>query len=336
MSGPRGRAAVLVVNWRGAKLTADCLASLDRAGVARRDVLVVDNGSGDGSAEAVAAAFPDVGMLRLPGNLGYAGGSNRGLERLLAEGYEHVLLLNNDTLVPPGLVERLLSEMDADGRLAFVQPRLVAFDGRTVDNAGGQMDRQGATWMRGRGEDPSASHPRGGFFYVSCACGLVRAAALREVGLFDERHFMYNEDVDLSWRLRLAGWRLAVADDARCLHAESSTAGTSPRKMGVIWRNRFLTLLKNYGAARLAYRLPRALVASFLWACASAVTQREWRLPWLHLKAVAWNARHLRATLRERRRVQALRRVRDRDLEPLFVRSVEWRMVREGLRRRMG
>ncbi|HEX2021509.1 MAG TPA: glycosyltransferase family 2 protein [Candidatus Thermoplasmatota archaeon] len=328
-----GRVCVLVLNWRQAKMTEECVRSILAGGFPARDVAVVDNGSGDGSAEALAAALPEASHLALPENLGYAGGNNRAIERALARGYEHVLVLNNDTLVPPGTIERLLAEMDADPGLAAVQPRVVAFDGRTIENAGGECDRQGATWPRGRGEDPARSFPRDGFLYASGACVLLRAEALRTSGAFDGRYFMYHEDADLGWRLLVHGWRLALVDDARCLHAESTTAGASPRKIGIIWRNRFATLLKNYGAWRASYRVPRAVLGTLLVACGVAARQRDWRYPWLWLKAVAWNARHLRSTLRERRRVQRLRKVPDREIERFFCPSVEWRMLRSALRR---
>lgn len=329
------RVAVLVLNWHGAGITLDCLRSLREAGVPADDILVVDNGSTDGSAARLAKEVPEVPLLALPTNLGYAGGNNAGFDRILAEGrHDFVLVLNNDTLVPRGLVERLVAELDAHPTVGIVQPRIVAFDGATIDNAGFEMDRNGATWPRGRGEDPASRFDAESFFYASGACMLVRADVVRALRGFDARYFMYNEDVDFSWRARLAGWGIRLVDEARCLHAESTTAGASPRKIGIIWRNRFATLVKDYGPLRLATRVPFAVLQTGLFALATAVRQRDASFVPLFLRAVGWNVRHLRSTWRERRRVQAGRRSTDRDLVRRMAPSVEWRMVRAALRRR--
>lgn len=330
-----GRVAVLVLNWRQAAVTAACVDSLLKARVEPRDVLLIDNGSGDGSAQQLAERFPDVPLLALTTNGGYTGGNNRGFERVLAEArHEFVLVLNNDTLVPDGLIERLVQEMEEHPGAGIVQPRLVGFDGATIENAGFEMDRNGATWPRGRGEAPGSSFDATSFFYASGACMLVRTEVLRALRGFDERYFMYNDDVDFSWRARIAGWGIRLVDDARCLHAESLTAGTAPEKIAIIWRNRFATLLKCYGIARLLTRVPFAILATGLFALATAVNQRDARFVPLFLKAVGWNVARLGSTMRERSALRAIRKARDRDVMRLAAPSIEWRMVRARLRRR--
>jgi GT2 family glycosyltransferase len=331
-----GRVAVVVLNWNGPGITADCLRSLIDAKVAPSDIILVDNGSTDDSVARFRDEFPGVTLLALPRNTGYTGGNNAGIAHVLEKrGHEFVLILNNDTLVPDGLVPRLVAQMDAHPEAGIVQPRVVSFDRTTVDNAGFECDRNGATWPRGRDLDPAATYDATSFFYASGACMLVRASVLRHVGGFDERYFMYNEDVDFSWRVRLAGWQLRLVDTARCYHAESTTAGTTPTKIGVIWRNRFATLFKNYGPLRLATRVPLAVLGTGVFAAATAVRQRNFRFILLYLTAVGWNVRHLPSTLRERRRVQSLRRVQDRDLDAFWSPSVEWRMVRERFQREL-
>lgn len=330
-----GRTLVLVLNWRQPAVTVDCVRSLLDGGVTAHDVLLIDNGSGDGSAESLANAFPDVPLLALGENLGYAGGNNAGFDRALASGrHEFVLVLNNDTLVPPGLVARLEAALDEDSDVGIVQPRLVSLDGVTIENAGFLMDANGATWPRGRGEPPERAFDATSFFYASGACMLMRTSVLREIGGFDARYFMYNEDVDLSWRARVAGHGVRLLDDARCLHAESLTAGASPQKIGIIWRNRFATLIKNYGALRLWTRVPIAIMGTGVFAILTAINQRDFAFVPLYLRALSWNARNLRGTLRERRRVQRLRRTPDGAIARHFAPSVGWRMVRARFRRR--
>jgi GT2 family glycosyltransferase len=322
------RSCVLVLNWNGPGITRACLRSLAEAKVAAQDVLLVDNGSTDGSPEALAREFPDVRQLVLPRNAGYTGGNNAGFRLLLEEDrYRYALVLNNDATVAPGMLERLERALDDDARCGMAQPKVLWPDG-TVENAGYAMDRYGMTLPRGRGAPGDAAFPSEGWFYASGACVLVRLETLREVGGFDEAYFGYHEDVDLAWRMRLAGWRLAYCDDVVCRHDESTTAGRSPKKIGVIWRNRYRTLLKDYGAARAWLRLPAAVMLTTVVALGVSVKERDPAYVGMHARALAWNARRLPDTLRERRRVQATRRAPDRAVcAAMRRRSVEMDLI---------
>lgn len=333
-----GRTVVLILNWNGKTITLDCVRSFLAIGVAAEDLLVVDNGSTDGSPEAIRKQFPDVLQLVLPTNLGYTGGNNRGFEWIQKQAkWEFVLIQNNDTLAQPGLVGLLEAALDARPRAAMAQPKLLFFDGRTIENAGFLMDRYGVTLPRGRGEAREASFEAEGFFYASGACALTRLSTLRDVGGFDEAYFGYHEDVDLSWRIRLAGHDVVYVDGATCWHDESRTAGHAPTKIGVIWRNRLRTLLKNNRAGRLSWLLPTTLVLMGGYSLGSAVAQRRFAFVSLYFSAIGWNIRKWPDTMRERRRVQALRRVDDGVIARHAARgSIEWKLSMEGIRKRRG
>jgi len=248
------RCAAVVVNWNGGEDNLACIGSLYAQGSDLGLVVLVDNGSTDGSCELVEAHFPQVRVLRNGANLGFGAGSNLGLDVALAAGAETVLFVNNDATLPPGTLRALL---DALGRLpqaGLVGPRvLYADDPRRLWSAGGAVTwRQNLTRLVGHGQSdgPAWRVTREVDFLAGCVL-LARAETLREVGAFDAELFAYNEDVDLALRARAAGHGSWLVGEASALHAPSSSTGggySARRKymMGVnsVW------LLRRWGRAR--------------------------------------------------------------------------------------
>jgi hypothetical protein len=217
----------VVLSWNGRDDTLSALASLTEATYPALSVMVVDNGSHDGSVEAVRAHHPDVRIVALPDNRGFAGGMNAGIETALAGDAAHVLLLNNDMTFEPGFVEPLVEASGADVAAVCAQilfagaPSLVWFAGADYDPRRGYQGRQ--TGYR-RAPVPASTPP-----YVSDrACGgavLMSRTALELVGGFDEELFAYAEDVDWSLRARAAGLRIVVAPGSVVHHAVSASSG---------------------------------------------------------------------------------------------------------------
>lgn len=226
MTAPRVLAVVL--NWRQPDVTLACVQALARQTYPALDVLVIDNGSGDGSAESLTAALPGHTVLALPDNLGFAAGCNIGLRRALDDGYPLALLINNDAFAAADMVARLVAA--ADPGIALLTPRI--FYEAQPDRlwyAGGRQQRwtldlrdtgrglaDGPHWRTSRDVD-----------YALGTCLLVNMAAAAAVGLLDERFFMYFEDLDWSLRLRQAGYRLRLVADARLLHRVAVSSGGS-------------------------------------------------------------------------------------------------------------
>ena len=189
-------------------------------------VIVVDNGSGDGSAETLAAV-PGVELIVNESNVGFAAGNNVAIERLLDEGSEFVWVLNNDTVVEPGTLRELVAVADADPRVGAVGS--VLYDMATPDQVltwgGGALGRWTGRTRDARDEDDRVD-------YLTAASLLLRASALRQVGLFDARYFFTWEDVDLCTRLVAGGWRLEVASRAQVRHRWGGTLEPlSPRRL---------------------------------------------------------------------------------------------------------
>jgi GT2 family glycosyltransferase len=216
---------VVVLNWNGAPDTVACLDSLRQLDYGNSRLLVVDNGSTDDSEARIRAAHPDVELLQSGANLGFGGGCNVGMAHALAQGADYVWLVNSDATVDPAALRALVDAAQSNARVGAVGS--VLFDAR---EPGSQAPDQVQLWGGGRvslwwGRTGHCVEPSAVDF-VSGASVLLRRAALEQVGCFDaQRYFMYWEDTDLGFRLRQAGWQLAVAPGSRLWHKQSASLG---------------------------------------------------------------------------------------------------------------
>jgi GT2 family glycosyltransferase len=223
------RIACVVLNYNGREVTLQALASLARMSYPRFDLLVVDNGSTDGSHAAVAAAFPQVGQVRSERNLGPAGGVNLGLERALAGAYDYVLVLNNDIEVAPDFLTALVAAAEADPGVGCVGPKAYYHsDPERIWSAGGRIRfREAVTAEDGEGELDRGQWDRDREVpYVNGCAMLIRRAALEAAGLWDPTFFLGVEDADFCMRVRRAGYRCRYAHRARLWHLVSHNLGT--------------------------------------------------------------------------------------------------------------
>jgi GT2 family glycosyltransferase len=254
-----GLVSVLVVNWNGARLLESCLASVHAQDYRQVEIIVVDNGSKDGSAE-IAARDAGVRLIRNSDNLGFAVANNLGIEA--ADG-EFVLLLNYDVQLRPDYVSILVSKLAQDSGLGSASGKLLRAEPRdTIDSAGHVMYRN--VWPTNRGEDeldgPAFDAPEE-VFGVCAAAGLYRRAMLEDVKIdgeiLDGTFFAYLEDVDLDWRAQSRGWRSWYEPTAVAIHARSASgAWGSARMQRHILKNRLLLIVKNDGGLGLLGRLP--------------------------------------------------------------------------------
>lgn len=214
------RVDVVVLNWNGWQDTISCLASLKLLDYSNFNLLVVDNGSTDGSVEQIKKAMPSVELLQTGVNLGFGGGCNVGIRHALVRGADYVWLINSDATVDPGALSALV-------RVAEKTPALGAVG--SVLYEANEHDRiqlwGGGTVNLWRGQSHHRRSP-GRLDFISGASVLLRRTALETVDLFDQAaFFMYWEDTDLAFRLRKAGWELAVADDSRVWHKQCASLG---------------------------------------------------------------------------------------------------------------
>ena len=236
------RVTVVVVTWNGAHLLRPCLDSLAVQAVPHR-VLVVDNASTDDT-QQVLAGYPDVEVLRLASNTGFAGGAQAGLERA---GTEYVAYLNNDATAEPGWLAGLLAPLEDDPGVGATTSRMVLASSGRINNAGGALSRWGAGYDRGYGEPdgPPYDTPVDVGFFCGGGCAL-RTRTARELGGFPVEFFLYYEDTDLSWRMGLAGRRIRYAPDSVAHHLHSATSDQASASFAFYnQRNQLLTLVRN-------------------------------------------------------------------------------------------
>ena len=238
-AGSSAHVVVIVLNWCREEDTAECLASLAASDWPRLTVLLVDNASADGSGERLHARFPDVAYLQTGANLGYTGGNNRGFMWALAHGADHVVVLNNDTVVDPACIGHLVRSAESHARIGGVAPKILVHGAPDVTwFAGGDLALTRGTalhrgeYARDRGEDVP-----GPITFMTGCCFLLTRDALERVGGFEESFFAYNEDVDLSYRLLQAGYTLHYEPRAR-LHHKVPPAGTQPSAFQIQQRDR--------------------------------------------------------------------------------------------------
>jgi hypothetical protein len=287
------RAAVVVPNWNGVRWLPGLLDSLAAQTRPADEIVVVDNGSTDGSLELLGER--GVRTVSLSRNTGFAHAANRGIEAVSADA---VALVNTDVELEPDWLARALAPL-ADPAVGSVATKMVLLDDPDVlDDAGDELRRDGVAHQRGHGKRDDGRFAVPGEAFSACAGAAVyRRAAVMEAGGFDERLFSYLEDVDLGLRLRLAGWRCAYVP-AVARHARHGSSGQLDRAVDAwVARNTVLLVAKAFPLRWIwpvAYR-------QLSWTREAA---REGRLG-EHLRGLAMALPLLPAMLRERRRLRA-------------------------------
>nr|MDQ6927913.1 glycosyltransferase [Actinomycetota bacterium] len=326
--------SVIIVNMDGAEHLRTCLDSVATQDYPRQllDVIVVDNGSSDDSLDLIAS-YPEVRALPQPKNLGFAPAVN------LAVGVSKadcVVLLNNDTRVEPDFITRLVEGYDPENGVVCVGSKILSWDGTHLDFGEGAMNFYGMGMQVGFGlpiDAVSVVDKRELLF----ACGgamLVDRRVYVSIDGFDESFFAYFEDVDFGWRLRLLGYRTRLAAGACCYHRMQGTSSRFPYHQRVLLyeRNALRSIIKNYSADNLPRVLGAALLllnqraarrggldrAAYDFGSTSEPADRDARVAFAHVHAVADVVNDLEGLLAKRASVQRARTVSDDDITRLF------------------
>ena len=302
----------------------DCLASLEQQTHLPSEIIVVDNGSTDGSLSWLAANYPGVRVVRLAENRGFAAGCNAGIA---AASGSLIALLNNDAVADPRWLESLIAVAEGRPDVGMVASKMVLRHQPTVvDSTGICLDVTGVAWDRRVGQSADTEDHLEEIFGPCAGAALYRRELFADVGGFDEDFFMYLEDVDLAWRARLAGWRCVYAPAAIVHHEHSASAGEdSPFQLFHLARNHVWTLVKNYPTPDVFWQLPAIVFFNILASWGAVMRPRPEattsaaRLATLRGKVAA--LRRLPDFLTKRRQIQSQSRVPSwrvaRDLHPI-------------------
>jgi GT2 family glycosyltransferase len=238
---------IVVLHWKELELTRRCLKTLQELDYPNYTIVVVDNNSDDGSLECIRGEFPAIPTLGLSANVGFAGGVNAGIRYARAGGADYIVLLNNDTEMPAGLLRNLVEHAEAMPRLGILTPKVVWQDEpRRLYGLGGRRLpfrvklRGMGQWDRG----PWSGPPILLDFVFGC-CMLIKSEVFEQIGLFDERFFMYFEDIDFCYRAADAGWTIGYLPEAVLPHIGAASTRRSGMREFLIGRSRQLFFRKH-------------------------------------------------------------------------------------------
>ncbi len=311
-----GLASIIVVNWNGIDYVQECVESVLDQTYKPSELIVVDNGSSDGSLDYLRN-LPSacVNLIRLPSNRGFAGGTNAGIR---ASRGEFVALLNNDAVADRHWLENLVDSLSPDA--GMVASKILFYSRRNViDKTGHLFYPDGLNRGRGAGDQDRGQfdHPGEILFPDGCAA-LYRRKMLEEIGLFDEQFFAYGDDADLGLRARWRGWKCMYAPGAVVYHRHSSSLGKySPEKAFLVERNRLWVALKLL-PLRLLVLTPGLTLWRLFWHIASLASRRglaggvrrhhsAWDLMYAGFRAYVDAIRGLPEILQKRREVMRTR-----------------------------
>lgn len=247
------KVSVVILNWNGASLLREFLPSvIANTDSNLADVIVADNGSTDNSIAVLESEFPQVGIIRLNENLGFAEGYNQALKGIQTE---YSILLNSDVQVTPNWIEPIVTYMDAHPQAAACQPKIRSYRNpeyfEHAGACGGFIDRLGYPFCRGRlfqilEKDTRQYDSIIPIFWATGACLFIRTKLFYEVGGLDGDFFAHMEEIDLCWRLKSRGYELYCIPQSTVFHLGAATLSTeSPRKTYLNFRNNLLMLYKN-------------------------------------------------------------------------------------------
>lgn len=222
---------IVVINYKGIEDTLECIESLKKQTYTNHTIIVVENGSDDGSAEKLKQIekqyVDNLVVLYNDQNLGFDGGANTGIRWAIENGFDYVALLNNDATADKNWLKNLV-EASKHRESGITTSLLLMADGQYIDSSGDWYSKWGIGFPRNRG-DKRGQAPKGGFvFGASGGASLFSIPMLREIGLFDEDFFAYFEDNDISFRAQLSGWKVYYEPTAIAYHKLSQTSKRMP------------------------------------------------------------------------------------------------------------
>lgn len=309
--------SVIIPHWNGRHHLDDCLTALRGQAYTNHEVILVDNGSSDGSQAFVRERFPEVKLLELGENRGFTGACNAGY--IKAEG-DIICLLNNDTEADSNWMAEIVTAFENSPRVGIITGKLLLFDQRDRFHAAGDYYRvNGIPGNRGVWQIDHGQYDQPDYVFSACgAAASYRRTMLEEIGFLDDAFFFSCEDVDLAWRANLAGWHVRYIPTAIVYHKLKASGGSGKTSsyydgrnfLYVIWKNYPSSLLRKYWPSILKAQLQISIQAIKAWRGEAARARLRGQLAGL------WSWPRF---LPVRRQIQAARRINDDELDMLLT-----------------
>jgi GT2 family glycosyltransferase len=297
------KVSIIIVNYNGGIIFKNCLESVKKLNYSNYELVIVDNGSTDGTEK-----YANINNTK---NTGFVGGNNQGVE--IAKG-KYILLLNNDTIIKPDLLDILVSRMDKDETLGVIQPKIFLMDkAGYLDNAGSFFTKIGFLDHWGFNKKDSGEYNNEKeIFSAKGACMMIRKELIDKIGLFDKDYFAYFEESDFCWRVWLSGYKIIYYPKTSIRHKVGFT--TKSQNVNFLnylyYRNRICSLIKNLEFKNLIWIFPLHLVLSFGIAFIFLI-RGSMSSFLLIMRAIKWNFVYLENTLKKRSKVQKIRQISD-------------------------
>ena len=310
--------SIIIPHFNGKEILVNCLNSLIKNRFNKFEIIIVDNGSSDGSQELIKNEFPQVRLIENEKNEGYAGGCNSGIPHSKGK---YILFLNNDVEVAENFVEEMFNAIDDDEKIGLVQPKLLSMQNKThfdySGGAGGEIDIFGFPFARGRvfidleKDESQYDHLPNKIFWASGTAVLVRKSLMEKIGTFDEEFFAHMEEIDLNWRAQLAGYISVVTLKTHLYHYSGYTLpAENPKKMYLNHRNNLIMILKNYSFFTLLWIFPIRLFLEFIaFAYAGITGNKNWAFG--VARGVGYVIIHFGSIWKKHLKIQKLRKVQD-------------------------
>lgn len=312
--------SIIIANWNGGNVFRDCVKSLSEIKYPKWELIVVDNGSSDGSQKLPL----DFKLIQNKKNLGFAQANNQGFTQCKGK---YIMLLNNDTKVNPDFLDVLVTKLETDSLVGVIQPKIYLMDKKGyLDNAGSYFTKIG--FLKHRGflkKDGEEYNTELEVFSVKGACMIIRKEVIEKIGLFDERFFSYFEESDFCWRVHLAGFKVLYYPKTFIYHK----VGFTIKRLDVFdinyhyYKNRIRSLIKNLELSNLLLILSLHLIVSLGIALAFLVRLQP-KNSFMVVNAMVWNLANLNDALKERSRIQKMRIVNDRQIFQKFEKPINW------------
>lgn len=306
----RPMVSIIIVNYNKKEITLDCLKTLSNVKKPRFEIIVVDNGSLDHSADEISRRYPDVVTIRNKENLGFTGGNNAGLP--VAKG-KYVLLLNNDTKVTEDFLSPLVEDLEKNKDLGIVQSKMYVMDKpELLDNVVSYMTSTGFLYHRGYLDKDKPEYQS--FIYsfsAKGACILIRREVLK-MGLFDDDYFAFFEETDLCWRSWILGYKVGFEPRSVIYHKMGATSSQSNKYLINYhsFKNRYRTILKNASFKTILWMLPIHTFLCFSLAFYFLISRNRKSAGGIG-KALWWNMINLGKTMSLRKKIQSSRVLSD-------------------------
>jgi GT2 family glycosyltransferase len=331
----RPKVSIVVLNYNGEPYVVECIESILNTSYPNFEIIFIDNASVDSSPEKVRQKFgrdPRVRIIINESNIGVTRGHNKGIAK--ADG-KYVVLMDNDVKVEKNWLEKLVSIMESDESIGGAQPKYLWWDDpMRIDHAGCMLDILGFAYDRGKSYKNAGREIDAGqynvveeIFSASCTASIWRKSALIKVGGFDPMFFLGHEDSDLSWRVRLAGYKIVFVPSSIVYHKRSASSGKGENLIGFysfqvqyqyhFCKNHIVMVFKNYGFKNLLVALPLVLIIYVLGVSYSLFFKRDVRsralIPAVP-RAFMWFIKNIQYVSKQRALVQRNRKVSDQEI----------------------